>query len=348
MSQLIAELAALLGVSEAELAGQPETAALILGLNPDAPNTDDPAVRSPLEVLAERWPGRQAIPKPLTAEALRAGLHDGIWWLKADLTVDFAWQASNATLIFLNNAILSTKAKWGKVKLTDCVLRNAMFYFFNQVERYQKNDWLFSFYHVDNCPVRFERCQITSNRGSVVIVRQGGRLEVVDCDFTTRNGLAIRTRFTELAVTKSRFTDCGGSNCICGAIVVEFSNTFDMKITDCRFERCIGKYAGAVYCDNLYGIHNCEFIACESRKFSDQRFANIAVFSFDNGRNPSIAGCLFEQSSLYVGRSSDGYKRTIARDCQFRDGNFIYYENSNHDLTRNCTFKNGQVIEAEL
>jgi hypothetical protein len=56
----------------------------------------------------------------------------------------------------------------------------------------------------------------------------------------------------------------------------------------------------------------------------------------------------FEQSSLYVGDSSYGGGRTIARDCQFREGNFIHYRNDNHRLTPNCTFKNGQVIEAEL
>jgi uncharacterized protein YjbI with pentapeptide repeats len=360
ISQLVAELAALLGLSQAALAEQAERAAAILGLNPDAPNNEAPAVRSPLEVLAERWPGRQAIPKPLTAEALSAGMRDGVWLLEADLTVDFAWQASNATLIFLNDATLRTVANQegsvskagiasplnstlkalrtvaesGEVTLTDCDLRNARLHFANE------------------CDARFERCQITGDYGNrpdhPAIESLNGKLAVVDCDFTTRDGVAIEAEFGELAVTKSRFTGCGGSNCRCGAILIEDSDDFAMEITDCRFERCIGSHAGAVYCSKLYGIHNCEFIACESRKFSDQRFAHIAVFSARNEVNPVITGCLFEQSSLYVGDSYSGSGRTIARDCQFREGNFIHYRNDNHRLTPNCTFKNGQVIHTEL
>jgi hypothetical protein len=333
MSQLVAELAALLGLSQAALAEQAETAAVILGFNPAAPNTEDPAESSPLAVLAERWPGRQAIPKPLTAEALRAGLHDGIWLLKADLTVDFAWQASNATLIFLHDATLRTVAESGEVTLTDCDLRHARFHFAN------------------NCSARFERCQITGDYGNrpdhPAIESLNGELDVVDCDFTTRDGVAIEVGFGELAVTKSRFTDCGRSDSKAGAII-HVSEAENREITDCRFERCIGSHAGAMYCNEIYGIDDCEFVACESRAFDDQRFAHIAVFSLENYSDPVITGCLFEQSSLYVGDSYYDKGRTIARDCQFRDGNFIHYRNDNHSLTLNCTFKNGQVIEAEL
>jgi hypothetical protein len=333
ISQLVAELAALLGVSQAALAEQAETAALILGLNPDAPNTEDPAESSPLKGLAERWPGRQAIPKPLTAEALRAGLRDGAWRLEADLTVDFAWQASNATLIFLNDATLRSVANSGEVTLTDCDLRNARLHFAN------------------NCSARFERCHITGDYGNrpdhPAIESLNGKLAVVDCDFTTRDGVAIEAGFGELAVTKSRFTDCGRSDRKAGAIILTDN---PRKITDCRFERCIGSHAGAVYCSKLYGIHHCEFIACESRAFKeDKQFAHIAVFSERNEVNPVITGCLFEQSSLYVGQFYGDSRRTIARDCQFRDGNFIYnaYSHSNY-LTPNCTFKNGEVINKYL
>jgi hypothetical protein len=330
ISQLVAELAALLGVNQTVLAEQAETAALILGLNPDAPNTEDPAESSPLKGLAERWPGRQAIPKPLTAEALRAGLRDGTWWLEADLTVDFAWQASHATLIFLNDATLRTVAESGEVTLTDCDLRNARLHFANK------------------CSARFERCHITGDYGNrpdhAAIESLNGKLAVVDCDFTTRDGVAIEA-FGELAVTKSRFTGCGRSDHKGGAII---HTEGSREITDCRFERCIGSHAGAVYCSKLYGIHNCEFIACESRAFKDKQFAHIAVFSARNEVDPVITGCLFEQSSLYVGDSYAGSGRTIARDCQFREGNFIHYRNDNHRLTPNCTFKNGQVIHAEL
>jgi hypothetical protein len=337
ISQLVAELAALLGLSQAALAEQAETAAVILGLNPDAPNNEDPAESSPLKGLAERWPGRQAIPKPLTAEALRAGLHDGAWRLGADLTVDFAWQASNATLIFLNDATLRTVAESGEVTLTDCDLRNARLHFANK------------------CSARFERCQITGDYGNrpdhPAIESLNGKLDVVDCDFTTRDGVAIEAGFGELAVTKSRFTGCGRSDHKAGAII---HTEGSREITDCRFERCIGSHAGALYCDKIYGIYYCEFVACESRKFSDQRFAHIAVFSIKIGSlSPVIAGCRFEQSSLYVGDC--GYTRdthAIARNCQFLEGNFIYYNSSgfgNRDnLTPNCTFKNGQVIGAKL
>jgi uncharacterized protein YjbI with pentapeptide repeats len=335
MSQLVAELAALLGVSQAALAEQAETAALILGLNPDAPNKEDPAVRSPLEVLAERWPGRQAIPLPLTAEALRAGLHDGAWRLEADLTVDFAWQASNATLIFLHDATLRTVAESGEVTLTDCDLRNARLHFANE------------------CDARFERCQITGDYGNrpdhPAIESLNGKLDIVDCDFTTRDGVAIEAGFGELAVTKSRFTGCGRSDGKAGAII-HVSEAENKEISDCHFERCIGKYAGAVYCNKLSGIHNCEFIACESRAFDDQRFAHIAVFSSRNKNVPVITGCRFEQSSLYV-RNSDytaiGSNYAVARDCQFRDGNFIYY-NFSSNSTSNCTFKGGESLYIEL
>jgi hypothetical protein len=337
ISQLVAELAALLGVSQTALAEQAERAAVILGLNPDAPNNEDPAESSLLKGLAKRWPGRQAMPKPLTAEALRAGLHDGAWWLEADLTVDFAWQASHATLIFLNGATLETEADSGTVTLTDCDLRNARL--------------IFEIYD-DESVTRFERCQITGDYGKrTADVFPGAlvafnRLEVVDCDFSMRNCIAIVVG-PDAIITKSRFTDCGCSDF--GTILgFKTDGEYSIEITDCRFERCIGSYAGAVLLVELSGIHRCEFIACESRAFDDQRFANIAVASVSNKADPVITGCLFEQSSLYVGNSYAGRGRTIARDCQFLDGNFIYYGNDNHRLTQNCTFKNGQVIEAKL
>jgi uncharacterized protein YjbI with pentapeptide repeats len=272
------------------------------------------------------------------------------------LTVDFAWQASNATLIFLNDASLRTVAESGEVTLTDCDLRNARLHFANK------------------CSARFERCQITGYYGNrpaqldarTALMCVGTRLEVVDCDFTTRDGVAILGMiFCDLAVTKSRFTDCGHSDLKGGAI--NLTDT-PRKITDCRFERCIGSHAGAVFCYDASGIHRCEFIACESRAFKDKRFAHIAVFSgflFQElgfmllptlgllsdisikPDEPGITGCRFEKSSLYV-RHRSSFSRHIARNCQFLDGNFIYYRNNNHRLTKNCTFKNGQVIEAEL
>jgi hypothetical protein len=336
MSQLVAELAALLGVSQAALAEQAETAALILGLNPDVPNNEDPAESSPLKGLPERWPGRQAIPMPLTDEALRAGLHDGIWWLEADLAVDFAWQASHATLIFLNDAILYTVAESGEVTLTDCDLRKARLHFAN-----------------NKCSARFERCQITGDYGNLPdhVPRAAlitlSRLEVVDCDFSTRNCAAILIG-SDAIITKSRFTDCGYSRL--AAIIGHKTDAENyVEITDCRFERCIGSAAGAMFYLEFSGIHRCEFIACESRVFNDKRFANIAVSLLSNKSDPVITGCRFEQSSLYVEYCSSS-SHTIVRNCQFLDGNFIYYDygNSNHDLTRNCTFKNGQVIEEQL
>jgi uncharacterized protein YjbI with pentapeptide repeats len=223
-------------------------------------------------------------------------------------------------------------AESGEVTLTDCDLRNARLHFANK------------------CSARFERCHITGDYGNrpdhAAIESLNGKLDVVDCDFTTRDGVAIEAGFGELAVTKSRFTGCGRSDHKAGAII---HTEGSREITDCRFERCIGEYAGAVYCNKLYGIHNCEFIACESRPFKDQRFSHIAVFSKENDTDPVITGCRFEQSSLYVGNSYAGSGRTIARDCQFREGNFIYYAYSHsNDLTPNCSFKNGEVIKEYL
>jgi hypothetical protein len=223
-------------------------------------------------------------------------------------------------------------ANSGEVTLTDCDLRNARLHFAN------------------NCSARFERCHITGDYGNrpdhPAIESLNGKLTVVDCDFTTRDGVAIEA-FGELAVTKSRFTDCGRSDSKAGAIV--HTKGF-REITDCRFERCIGSHAGALYCDEIYNIDYCEFVACESRKFSDQRFANIAVFSIKLGHlSPVIASCRFEQSSLYIDSTSSSSRRTIARNCQFRDGNFIYFHSSSgNELTENCTFKNGQLINKYL
>jgi hypothetical protein len=205
----------------------------------------------------------------------------------------------------------------------------------------------------NKCSARFERCQITGDYGNrpdhPAIESLNGKLDVVDCDFTTRDGVAIEAGFGELAVTKSRFTDCGRSDHTAGAIV---HTDNPRKITDCRFERCIGKYAGAVYCNKLSGIHNCEFIACESHAFKNYRFPPIAVFSASNEADPVITGCLFEQSSLYVGNCGYADTRTIARDCQFREGNFIYCYNgfgySNSNLNSNCTFKGGESLYLEL
>ncbi len=323
--RLLGELAGFLDVDQATLHRRAKDAAEILGLAAEDDDEDTP-LPSP---LAELWPS--AIPQPLTKAALRAGLKGGLWLLESDLKLNFAWQAQGATLVFRNGAQINTTAEKGMVQLTGCRLHDARLVF------------------TGGAAVCLERVRWQGRYDPAAKISalktDGNPLTVRDCQFHTPGARAILCREASLTVTASRFEQCGFPNAYGGAI---WHSEHRREITGCRFEGCVANKGGAVYVEKLTGIHDCEFIACRSLEYGEDAGGDIAVFADENEANPVITGCVFRQCSLYVGDSYAVHGRTIARNCQFIDGNLYYYRHYGYTFAANCHFQNGQVIERQF
>lgn len=341
-ARLAGELATFLGLDEAELATRAKDAADILGLNaghekiaPSAASKEDDrddgkediTAEAPLQ-LAELWPAY--LSQPLTAEALRVGLQGGLWLLDADLYSDFPWQANDAVLHFRNGAMLNTIAKEGEIKLTDCRVHNAVLHF------------------TGACSVTLDRCDWRGNYDPgahrTALKSQGPALTMTDCQFATRNARAISVQDAKLTVTGSRFTDCGHAELNGGAL---WHSDHGRLVENCRFDRCLASYGGALYCNSLYGVDQCEFVACESRSLQKKDAGDIAVYASTNSASVVVERCVFRHTSINVGNSYSFSGRQIALACQFIQGN-LYFTKNCQKMGPNSTFDGGRMIDWEI
>lgn len=342
-ARLVSELAAFLGLDEDQLATRAEDAAEILGLNAieesstnseankktdDGESAEDISAEDPPK-LAKLWPAY--LSRPLTAEALRTGLQGGLWMLDANLDVDFPWQANDAILHFRNGATLNTFAKEGEIKLTDCRLINAVLDFQGA------------------CCIILERCNWQGDYDPAAkrtaLNSIGQALTVTDCQFSIRNARAIATQNNKLALTGCRFVYCGHAELGGGAV---WHSDNERTITNCRFDRCLAAYGGALVVNSLYGVEKSEFVACKSRALQDKHADDVAVYAVKNSSNPVLRSCVFRHTSVYVGNSRDGRGRVIAVDCQFVAGNLYHTLNDSHTFDLRSTFDGGGVIERVL
>lgn len=334
-AQLAGELAAFLGLSEAELATRATDASEILGLNAgnevsrnDGGNASGvPALQ--IFSLADFWPGR--LRQPLTSQALRAGLQGGLWVLDSDLNVDFVWQANDAILFFSNDATLNTFANAGEIKLTSCRLANAVLDFHG------------------NCRITLAHCNWQGSYNPklerTALYATDEEVSISDCQFSTRNARSIAVFNKTLTVTRSTFTHCGHEGMEGGGIR---HADRPRGITNCRFEHCLASKGGALYVNELYGMSACEFVACESRSLKTYQAGDIAVYAVKNTNNPVLTNCVFLQTSISVGDSYHGEGRRIAVDCKFIDSALYYSRNYRHVFATNCTFERGHTKDKEL
>lgn len=345
-ARLVGELAAFLGLNETKLAMRAADAAEILGLNANEDrNTSADGADAGKEgdgngeaeepaperfSLAEFWPAH--LRQPLTVEALRAGLKGGAWVLDTGMTVDFPWQAQDAVLFFRNGAVLSTASDQGEVKLTGCRLVDAVLSF------------------TGKCRILLERCDWRGDYDPkperTALKTSGSALTVTNSQFSTRNARAISVTENTLNLTGCRFIRCGHAE-LNGGAVYHFSG-YSRTIENCYFDRCLASYGGAIYVYRLYGVHQCEFVACQSRALQNQGAGDIAVYAEENSKNPVITRCVFRHTSIYVGDSYHGYNRKIAVNCQFINGNLYHYRNDHHTFNAGGIFTFGRVIGKEL
>lgn len=345
-ARLVGELAAFLGLDETALATRARDASEILGLNA---NEDSKVIAnagkegdSNVEAeeffterisLAEFWPAQ--LPKPLTVEALRSGLQGGLWVLDANLDVDFPWLANDAILFFRNDAVLNTFAKEGEIKLEGCRLVDAVLHFQGA------------------CSISLKGCTWLGDYDPAAkrtaLHSMGQALSATDCEFSTRNARAIMVEDNTLELAGSRFTRCGHAEFAGGAV---WHSDHTRTIENCRFDRCLAGYGGALYVNELYGVYECEFVACESRSLQDEDASDIAIYAEKNSGDPVLTRCVFRHTSINVGDSftmglhmliTTGRKITVA--CQFINSNLYHYRGGDHKLNDGGTFTSGRIIE---
>lgn len=340
-ARLAGELAAFLGLNEAELTTRAIDASEILGLDVDtqvSAHSDvtkqeiEDVVDMPIDLhafsLADFWPGQ--LRQPLTRQALRAGLEGGLWVLNSVLDVDFVWQANDAVLFFHNDVTLNTFAKEGNIKITGCRLANVVLDFHG------------------NCNIALTNCNWQGkynkklNRTALRII--GGReARLLNCNFYTVNARTIYIN-TSLTIGNCSFTYCGHESMDGGAILL---SDYSKNITNCRFDRCLASKGGAIWVENLYGVHTCEFVACQSISLSKQGAGDIAVYAAKNTVDPVLTNCMFRQTSISVGDSYHSSGRRIAVDCKFVDS-VMYHTRNCQELTNKCTFERSSLKDLAL
>ncbi len=344
-AQLLGELAAFLGLAHDTVQRRSLHAAQILGIGENSN-----------EQLTKNWP--KCIPYALTKEDLQRGLKGGMWYLDQDLAVNFHWQAEDAVLIFAPGVTLNTAAPGGATRLQGCYLQDAGLVFTGAGSLTMNHcDWQGD-YATPRIALESQRIKVT----------------VTNSLFATRNANALAVFDAELNVSASQFTGCGVAQYAAGAIV---HSDNARKIKDCRFEECVGSYAGALHFNNLYGVENCEFIACRSTGPEDRcvpgqrrtvvaglagaiaslaaaealkKVTDLAIYTESEAQaNPALKACVFRQCSLSIGSAYWSNDVTYVRDSQFHNGN-LYFHNkySRNSVQLGCTFSSGQVIEKQL
>jgi len=336
----VGELAAFLALDANQLATRAQDAAEILGLNlrPKAEEEGGTDVgenegegAEPLPPQAELWPGR--LSQPLTAAALRQGLQGGLWIVDADLDVHFCWQAKDAVLVFRNGATLNTFAEEGEIKLEGCRLVDAALTFQGK-----------------NSVITLERCDWQGNYAQeakrTALVSVGQALTVSACAFSTQNARAIWVNNCRLTLTDSRFTRCGHKGLNGGAV---WHSDNDRTIRNCLFDRCLAARGGAIAVNRLYGVGECEFVACRSLDLESQSAGNVAVYAAEAKAPTAISDCVFRQTSLVIGSAYDGSNAKFVRSCRFQQGD-VYYHNrwSSNQITDACSFDGGGAYYKEF
>lgn len=335
-ARLAGELAAFLGLDEAELATRAHHVVDILGLNTkteeagysDAGREEGVNGAEDAEcpaLLAELWPSQ--LSQPLTAEALRSGLQGGLWLLDTNLDVDFPWQAIDAILVFRNGTTLNTFAKEGEIKLTGCRLVDAALDF------------------QGNCSITLERCDWQGDYDPAIkrtaLNSIGQNLTVTDCQFSTRNARAIAVQDNGLTLTGSRFTRCGHAELDGGAI---WHSDASREIKDCCFDSCLAAHGGSLWVNQLYGVSKCEFIDCASLALQDKQAGDVAVYATE-AKETSVSKCVFRRTSLALGRAHL-WAKSFVWSTQFDQANLYFHDrySSNSRISENCSFHDGQEI----
>lgn len=348
VAQVVGELAAFLGLESTKVKLRASHSAQILGLGD---NGNDQ--------LAKHWP--KGIPYALTKEDLQKGLKGGLWYLDQDLAVNFHWQAEGAVLIFAPGVTLNTAAPGGATRLQGCHLQDAGLVFTGAGS------------------LTLDHCDWQGDYAAPRIALESQRIgvTVTHSRFATRNANALTVNQADLNVSESQFTACGVAQYAAGAIV-HSDNT--RKIKDCRFEECVGSYAGALRFNNLYGVENCEFIACHSSKpkygsavaqtaptsaLSAFPFTVTAISNSSNVREevtdlaiyteneaqvgPAVTACVFRYCSLSIGSAYWSFGKTFVINSQFHNGNLYFHTKEGRNTVQaGCTFTGGQVIEKRL
>lgn len=334
--RLAGELAAFLGLEETVLAKCAGNTVDILGLSSgvyeadsslsDKEGEDAEDSAHGVSLIAELWPSR--LPQPLTADALREGLQGGLWLLDANLNVDFPWQANDAILVFLNGATLSTFAKKGDVKLIDSRLIDAVLDFQGK------------------CSITVERCNWEGDYDPhaqyTTLNSIGQTVNVIDCQFSTRNARAISIQNGGLTLKGCRFNRCGHSKLNGGAI--ENLGSQKKSIQDCSFFECQGLMAGAIYVEYLNGIKCCQFFACSciyESFMKEGELRDYAIYCGNYKDLEAIENCVFQNTSLSL------YIRVsviVARGTQFINSS-VYYgvDNYGEPGFEACSFAGGSV-----
>ena len=344
--QLLGELAAFLGLADDTVQRRSLHAAQILGLGENSN-----------EQLAKHWP--KGIPYALTKEDLQRGLMGGMWYLDQDLAVNFHWQAEDAVLIFAPGVTLNTAASDGATRLQGCHLQNAGLVFTGAGSLTMNHcDW---------------RGDYAAPR--IALESQGVGVTVTNSHFATRNANALTVNQAALTISASQFIACGAAGYAAGAII-HGANTRDIQ--HCRFEECVGSYAGALYVDNLSSVAHCESIACRSTGPVDgntaaksfmvstlgavinqnsashaavrKEGADLAIYTAIEAKaSPALTACVFRQCSLSIGRAAWGGGMTLVTACQFHNGNLYFHSKySTNTVQSGCTFTGGRVVEKEL
>ena len=345
-AQLLGELAAFLGLTDDTVKLRSLDAAQILGLGENSN-----------ELLAKNWPA--SIPYALTKEDLQEGLKGGIWYLDQDLAVNFHWQAENAMLIFAPGVTLNTAAPDGATILQSCHLQGAGLVFTGAGSL-----------TLDNCEWQGDYAV-----PRIALESQGIGVTVNSCLFSTRNANTLTVNQADLMIHSCEFIACGAAQYAAGAIVHSDNHR---EIMDCRFEECVGSHAGALHFHALYGIKNCEFIACGS--FTDNAgnapaqnpptaelagslssilsaisnssnvnrdVTDLAVYTGNHARGGQVVtACVFRQCSLSIGSANVGSRTTFVTNSQFHNGNLYFHRKDTSNVVQSgCTFSGGQVIE---
>ena len=291
--RVVGELAAFLGVDAADVQMRAGNAAEILGL-----------VETSANKLAGLWP--EHMPRRLTAEALEKGLQGGLWLLDADLSVNFAWQATDAILVFAPGVTLHTDNHKGEVSIKQCQLYQPQLNF------------------VGAGSVVLESCSFDGDyiESGIALKSTGVAVMANNCNFSTRNTCTFSITGAGFEISDCKFSGCGSENSLAGAICYKSENS-SPSIQKCKFENCTGTKAGALWMFYLIGISGCEFISCKSTGINGVN--NIAVCTSNQTQgSPALTECSFRDCSLNIDNAYYHTGMIFVKNSQFHNGNLYY------------------------
>ncbi len=209
-------------------------------------------------------------------------IESGIWAVTEDLAVyDKKIEISNALVIFNNNASLVQHD--GQLILANTMLINPQVRCSNTVIDFD-NITVIGNYDVEEKSTAFE---FTSSP----------QFNVKNSNFTVRNARAFL--FTESQSTglfeNVIFSGCGNPNLLGGAVKYEQG----LKFTNCRFEDCNAKVAGAAFLKLLTNksFENCKFVGCTSEhEWSEGVNAGALYFEHEEQTTHGIIDCFIDNN----------------------------------------------------